>query len=391
MDDLAAFLMHRTADSGLSEEDRLSIFVLVGAYQENDDPPLVAAALRTAAATYRHHPDYRSEWAELAGEENTTLGGSATSSGAPPRLEPLHHATTDVLDIAYYESGPTDGEVVLLLHGFPYDIHSFVDVIPPLVQAGRRVIVPYLRGHGPTRFIDGAAPRSGQQAAIGADVIALLDALHVDRAVLAGFDWGGRAACVAAALWPARCIGLVTVNSYLIQDISAAMTPIRPDLEAGLWYFYYFLTERGRAGLDADRRGIARVIWTRNSPNWQFDQQVFDRAAAAFDNPDFVEVVLHSYRHRLGSAAGYPPYDKIEAELAAQPTIGVPTVTLDGLADGNFPATDGTATAHHFTGPRWHQQVPNAGHNLPQEAPRAFADAILALSSLRDPQRPAGS
>jgi len=207
----------------------------------------------------------------------------------------------------------------------------------------------------------------------------------VPRAVFAGYDWGGRAACVAAALWPARCTGLVSVNSYLIQDIRTAMTPISPDLEAGLWHFYYFLTERGRAGLTTNRRGIAEVIWTRNSPNWQFDQQTFDRAAAAFDNPDFVDVVLHSYRHRLGYAPSYPPYDEIEAQLAAQPAIGVPTVTMDGLADGNFPATDGGTTAQHFTGPRQHRQVPNAGHNRPQESPDAFADAILAM-----PFEPAG-
>jgi pimeloyl-ACP methyl ester carboxylesterase len=299
-----------------------------------------------------------------------------------PRLEPLRSVRTDVLEVAYYEAGPADGKVALLLHGFPYDLHSYVDVIPGLVAAGHRVIVPYLRGHGPTRFLDSATPRSGQQAALGADVIALMDALGIGRAVLAGYDWGGRAACVAAALWPERCAGLVSVNSYLIQDISAAMTPIRPDLEAGLWYFWYFLTERGRAGLTANRREIARVIWTRNSPNWQFDDATLDRAALAFDNPDYVEVVLHSYRHRLGYAPSHPPYDRLEQQLAALPAITVPAVTLDGLADGNFPATDGSASAHHFTGSRVHVQVPNAGHNLPQEAPDAFARAILELAGL---------
>ncbi len=385
LDDLAAFLMHRTADTDTSEVDRMSIFVLVGAYHEGDDPQLVAAALRTAASAFTDHPDYRPEWAVRQGEENTTLTGSIDPLDVLPRLEPLHHVRTDVLEIAYYEAGPADGEVVVLLHGFPYDIHSYVEVIPRLARAGRRVIVPYLRGHGPTRFLHGATPRSGQQAAIGDDVIALLDALDIPRAVFAGFDWGGRAACVAAALWPTRCIGLVCVNSYLIQDIKNAMTPIRPDLEAGLWYFYYFLTERGRAGLTANRRDIAMVIWTRNSPKWTFTEQTFHRAAVAFDNPDFVEVVLHSYRHRLGLAPGYPPYDEIEAKLAEQPTIAVPTITLDGTADGNFPATDGTVTAHHFTGPRRHQQVPNAGHNLPQESPDEFSEAILELGSLQQP------
>jgi pimeloyl-ACP methyl ester carboxylesterase len=311
--------------------------------------------------------------------ENT----DAVMSPALPRLGPVHHVHTDTLDVAYIDDGPSDGEVVVLLHGFPYDIHSYVDVIPRLVAEGYRVIVPYLRGHGPTRFLDSRTPRSGQQAALGADAVALLDALAIPRAVLAGHDWGGRAACIVAALWPERCTGLVSVNSYLIQDISGAMIPIQPDLEAGLWYFYYFLTERGRAGLTANRRDIAKVIWTRNSPKWPFDDAMLDRAAEAFSNPDYVDVVIHSYRHRLGHAPGYPPYDQLEEQLAGQPPITVPAVTLDGQADGNFPATDGSASARHFTGPRVHHQVPNAGHNLPQEAPEAFTDAILELSRLR--------
>ena len=307
----------------------------------------------------------------------------AVVTGALPRLEPLRYTRTDALEVAYFEAGPGDGEVTLLLHGFPYDIHSYIDVIPLLAEVGHRVIVPYLRGHGPTRFLDSTISRSGQQASIGADVIALMDALAIQRAIFAGYDWGGRAACVAAALWPERCVGIVTVNSYLIQDISRAMLPIQPDLEAGFWYFYYFLTERGRAGLTANRREIARVIWTRNSPKWQFDDATLQRAAAAFDNPDYVDVVLHSYRHRLGLAPSHPPYDQIEQKLATQPAITVPAVTLDGLADGNFPATDGSVSAHHFTGPRVHHQVPNAGHNLPQEAPDAFVSAILELAHLR--------
>lgn len=297
-------------------------------------------------------------------------------------LEPLRRARTEHLEIAYYEAGPDDGPVALLLHGFPYDVHSFVDVIPLLTRAGTRVVVPYLRGHGATRFLDGGAPRSGQQAAIGADVIALMDALEIPTAVLAGFDWGGRAACVAAALWPQRCSGVVSVNGYLIQDISQATKPLRPDLEAGFWYFFYFATERGRAGLSADRRGITRVIWNRNSPRWEFTDAIFDRVARAFDNPDFVEVVLHSYRHRLALAPGHPPYDAIESALADLPPISVPTITLDGQADGNFPATDGSASAARFTGPRVHRQVPDAGHNLPAEAPEAFATAVLDVAGL---------
>jgi pimeloyl-ACP methyl ester carboxylesterase len=301
-----------------------------------------------------------------------------------PRMGPLQRVRTPDLEIAFVDAGPRDGEPVLLLHGFPYDVHSYVDVVPRLVEAGCRVVVPHLRGHGPTRFLDPATPRSGQQAALGADVIALMDALGLPRAVLAGYDWGGRAACVAAALWPERCTGLVSVNSYLVQDISSAMTPIRPDLEAGFWYFFYFLTERGRAGLTANRREIARVIWNRNSPEWSWAEPVLDRAAAAFDNPDWVEVVLHSYRHRLGAAPGDPAHQELEDRLAALPPVTVPAVTLDGLADGNFPATDGSPSAHRFTGPRVHHQVPRAGHNLPQEAPGVFADAVLEAARLGD-------
>jgi pimeloyl-ACP methyl ester carboxylesterase len=306
----------------------------------------------------------------------------AVLAGGLPRLGPLQRVRTPVLEVAFVDAGPRDGEPVLLLHGFPYDVHSYIDVVPRLVDAGCRVVVPHLRGHGPTRFLDPTTPRSGQQAALGADVLDLMDALGLPRAVLAGYDWGGRAACVAAALRPERCTGLVSVNGYLVQDISAATTPIRPDLEAGFWYFFYFLTERGRAGLTAHRREIARVIWTRNSPEWSWDEPVLDRAAEAFDNPDWVEVVLHSYRHRLGAAPGDPRYQELEDRLAALPPVTVPAVTLDGLADGNFPATDGSPSAHRFTGPRVHHQVPRAGHNLPQEAPAAFADAVLEAARL---------
>jgi pimeloyl-ACP methyl ester carboxylesterase len=299
-----------------------------------------------------------------------------------PRLGPVQHVRTDVLDVGYVDAGPADGPVALLLHGFPYDVHSYVDVVPRLVAAGMRVVVPYLRGHGPTRFLSGATVRSGQQAALGADAVALLDALDIPQAVLGGYDWGGRAACVAGALWPERCTGVVAVNGYLVQDIAASTTPLRPDLEAGFWYFFYFTTERGRAGLTADPRGIAEVIWARNSPRWQYDEAVVARTAAAFDNPDYVEVVLHSYRHRLGLAPGAPEYDDLERRLAELPVIRVPAVTLDGTADGNFAATDGTAYARRFVGPHAHHQVSDAGHNLPQESPQAFADAVLEVSRL---------
>jgi pimeloyl-ACP methyl ester carboxylesterase len=298
------------------------------------------------------------------------------------RLEPLKHVTTDTLEVAYYEVGPAGGPPVLLLHGFPYDIHSYVEVAPRLADSGYRVIVPYLRGHGPTRFLDPETPRSGQQAALGRDVVDLLDALDIPAAVLAGYDWGGRAACVAAALWPDRVTGLVSVNSYLIQDISTAMNPIRPDLEAGFWYFFYFLTDRGHAGLAANRREVAEVIWRRNSPRWAFEDADLDLAAEAFANPDYVDVVIHSYRHRLGHAAGSAAYEKEERLLATAPVIAVPAVTLDGLADGNFPATDGGSSAVHFVGTRVHHQVPDAGHNLPREAPAAFVRAIAEVYDL---------
>jgi pimeloyl-ACP methyl ester carboxylesterase len=318
------------------------------------------------------------------GERPPTVDERGAAGPHPTtRLEPLASVRTPVLDVAYHEAGPADGPPALLLHGFPYDIHSYVDVVPLLAARGVRVIVPYLRAHGPTRFVDPSTPRSGQQAALGADVIDLMDALDIPRAVVAGYDWGGRAACVAAALWPERCTGLVSVNNYLIQDISAAQQPIAPSSEAGFWYFFYFATERGRRGLRDNGREIARVIWTRNSPAWRFDEATLDRAAAAFENPDYVDVVIQSYRHRLGLAPGDPAYDDLERRLAGQPRISVPTITLDGLADGNFPATDGSATAGHFTGSRVHRQVPNAGHNLPQEAPDAFAEAVYELAVRR--------
>ncbi|MGW3415131.1 alpha/beta fold hydrolase [Streptomyces sp. NPDC000888] len=300
-----------------------------------------------------------------------------------PALGPLHRAITDVLEIAYYETGPVDGDAVLLLHGFPYDIHSYTEVAPLLAAEGFRVVVPYLRGHGPTTFLSDTVARSGQQAALGADVIALLDALGIERAYVAGYDWGGRAANVAAALWPERILGLVSVNGYLIQDIGAAVRPIAPELEAGFWYFYYFLTERGRAGLAADPLGVARVIWERNSPRWPFRPEELQRTAEAFLNPDYTAVVIHSYRHRLGFAPGAEAYAVLEARLTELPAITVPAVTLDGLADGNFPASDGSSGAHHFAGPRLHRQMPGAGHNLPQERPETFTSAVRDVRALR--------
>jgi pimeloyl-ACP methyl ester carboxylesterase len=310
-----------------------------------------------------------------------TSARSATPARAPSskRLEPLRHVDAGVLDIAYYEEGPADGPVVMLLHGFPYDIHSYVDVAPLLAGQGCRTIVPYLRGYGPTRFRDSATPRSGEQAAVGADLIALMDALGVQRAVFAGYDWGGRAACIGAALWPERCAGLVSVNGYLIQNIARAMVPVKPEHEFSLWYQYYFQLERGRAGLAANRREIARILWQQWSPNWQFDDASFERTAVAHDNPDYVDVVIHSYRHRFGLADGDPHYAELQRRLAALPAISVPAITLDGDADGVVPATDGTAAAAKFTGRRTHRVIPHAGHNLPQEEPEAFAAAVMEL------------
>jgi pimeloyl-ACP methyl ester carboxylesterase len=295
------------------------------------------------------------------------------------RLEPLRHVDAGVLNVAYFEAGPADGPVVMLLHGFPYDIHSYVDVAPQLAAQGCRTIVPYLRGYGPTHFRDEKTPRSGEQAAIGADLMALMDALGVSRAVFAGYDWGGRAACIGAALWPDRCIGLVSANSYQIQDIAKAMVPARPEREVALWYQYYFQLERGRAGLAANRREIARILWKQWSPNWRFDDASFERTAAAHDNTDYVDVVIHSYRHRYGLADGDPQYADIQRRLASLPAISVPTITLDGDADGVAPATDGTASAAKFTGRRTHRVIPRAGHNLPQEEPEAFAAAVMEL------------
>jgi pimeloyl-ACP methyl ester carboxylesterase len=314
---------------------------------------------------------------------STGRATSETAQVSNRKFDPIRQIRAGVLDIGYHEAGPSNGMPVLLLHGFPYSIDSYVDVAPILASRGCRVIIPYLRGHGSTLFLDSATPRAGQQGAIGVDVIALMDALGVNRAVLAGYDWGGRAACVTAALWPERCTGLVSVNSYLIQDIASAGRPLPPSIESGLWYQYYFQTERGRAGLAANRRELTRTLWQRNSPTWRFDEATLDRHTSAFDNPDYVDVVIHSYRHRLGLAAGYAPYEDVEKRLAALPAITVPTITLDGDADGVVPATDGKSTAAKFTGGRQHRVVSNVGHNLPEEAPKEFADAVWELASAR--------
>jgi pimeloyl-ACP methyl ester carboxylesterase len=294
-------------------------------------------------------------------------------------MQPLRHIRAGVLDVACFEAGPAEGPPVFLMHGFPYDIHAYAEVAPLLAAAGCRVIVPYLRGYGPTRFLAEDTPRSGEQAALGADLLALMDALGIERAVLAGYDWGGRAACVVAALWPERCAGLLSFNSYNIQNIARAMEPEPAENEHRLWYQYYFHSERGRAGLAADRRAVARLLWKLWSPTWAFDATTFERSAAAFENPDFVDVVIHSYRHRFGLVPGDPAYAGIERRLAAQPPIGVPVITFDGADDGVRPPADAAAHSHRFTRARSHRVVAGVGHNMPQEAPRVFADAVLEL------------
>ena len=294
-------------------------------------------------------------------------------------MQPLHHVAAGVLDIAYFEAGPADGPPVVLLHGFPYDIHAYAEVAPRLAAAGCRVIVPFLRGFGPTRFQHPDTPRSGEQAALGADLLALMDALAIPRAVLAGYDWGGRAACVVAALWPERCAGLVSFNSYNIQDIARALEPDTAANEHRLWYQYYFHSERGRAGLERGRRDLTRLLWQLWSPSWRFDAATFERSAAAFDNSDFVAVVIHSYRHRFGLVAGDPACAAIERALAAQPAITVPAITFDGADDGVRPVAQAAAHAHRFTNRRSHRIVPGVGHNMPQEVPLVFAQAVLEL------------
>lgn len=287
-----------------------------------------------------------------------------------------------VLSVACLDSGPPAGTPVVLLHGFPYDVHAYDAVTPLLAGAGCRVLVPYLRGFGPTRFGSAQTPRSGQQAALAHDLLALLDALALPRAVLAGYDWGGRAACIVAALWPQRVLGLVSGGSYAIQDIAGAARPLPPQDEHRLWYQFYLHGERGRAGLAADRRAFSRLLWQLWSPGWAFDEATFARSAAAFDNPDFVEVAVHSYRHRFGLAAGDPAYEESERRLAALPRIAVPTIGLDGGTDGIFPAGGLSAHGRYFSGPYERRVVAGAGHNLPQENPAEFAAAVLQLAGV---------
>ncbi len=281
------------------------------------------------------------------------------------------------LNVGYTEEGPSDGPAVLLLHGWPYDIHSFAEVGPLLADAGYRVIVPYLRGYGSTRFLSDDTPRNGQQSALGVDTIALMDALGIGSAILGGFDWGARTANVVAALWPDRCSGMVSVSGYLIGSQKANETPLPPAAEYAWWYQYYFATERGRAGYDRNRNGFAKLIWKLASPTWDFDDATFDRTAESFDNPDHVDIVIHNYRWRLGLEDGERRFDDLEAKLATGPVITVPSITLEGDANG-APHPEPSVYAARFSGPYEHRTISGGiGHDLPQEAPQAFAQAVL--------------
>jgi pimeloyl-ACP methyl ester carboxylesterase len=310
------------------------------------------------------------------------VGSAYAQTSSSRSFGPLKRVNAGVLNVEYAEIGAGDGSVAILLHGWPYDIHAFLDVAPVLAQAGYRVIVPYLRGYGATRFLSAATPRNGQQSVVAVDLIALMDALGIRQAVIAGFDWGARTADIVAALWPQRCKALVSVSGYLIGSQQAGKAPLPPSAELQWWYQYYFATERGRAGYEKYRREFSKLIWQIASPKWNFDDATFDRTAAAFDNPDHVAVVIHNYRWRLSLAKGETQYDELERRLAAAPVIGVPTITLEGDANG-APHPEPAAYAAKFSGKYQHRLITGGiGHNLPQEAPDAFARAVLDAVAL---------
>jgi len=293
----------------------------------------------------------------------------------------VHRLVTPTLEIAFEERGPANGPSVVLLHGFPDDVRAWDSVASALAAAGLRCIVPYLRGYGATRFRETSTMRSGEQAALGADLLSVLDGLGIACAILAGYDWGGRAACIVSALWPTRVRALVSIGGYNIQNIARALEPDLPAQEQRYWYQWYFNTERGRAGLAGNRVALCRLLWQLWSPNWRFDEATFRRTAASFDNPDFVDVVIHSYRHRHRNAPGDPALAEIERQLAAQPAIGVPTIVLHGAADGVDPSESSQDAHRHFTGPYRREVVPQAGHFLPWETPDAVSAAVLALAA----------
>jgi pimeloyl-ACP methyl ester carboxylesterase len=310
------------------------------------------------------------------------MGMSQTPGEASASFGLLQQVEGGVLNNGYVEAGPPDGPAVLLLHGWPYDVHSFAEVTPTLAAAGYRVVVPFARGYGTTRFLLEDTLRNGQQAALAVDVIELMDALSIERAVLGGFDWGGRSADVVAALWPDRCKALVSVSGYLIGSQAANEAPLPPAAEHAWWYQYYFATDRGRAGYDRNRHDFSKLIWQLASPKWAFDDETFERSADALDNPDHVTIVIHNYRWRLGLASGEPQYDEVEQRLAGAPAIAVPAITLEGDANG-APHAEASAYAGKFTGQYEHRVIEGGvGHNLPQEAPQAFAQAIIDADHL---------
>jgi pimeloyl-ACP methyl ester carboxylesterase len=332
---------------------------------------LGVAALGLAAAGFGRIGPAAAEAGKAAAVVPAVKPGSHTSFG------PLKQIAAGALSVGYAEAGPADGPGVLLLHGWPYDIHAFVDVAPLLADQGYRVIVPYLRGYGTTRFLSDSTVRNGQQSVFALDAIALMDALHIDRAVLGAFDWGARTADIMAATWPERCKGLVSVSGYLIGSQAANKMPLPPEAEFQWWYQFYFATDRGRAGYEKYRREFSKLIWRLASPRWQFDDATFERSAAAFDNPDHVAISIHNYRWRLGLAEGESKYDELEARLAQAPAIRVPSITMEGDANG-APHPDPKAYAGKFTGKYQHRLIEGGiGHNLPQEAPQAFTQAIV--------------
>jgi pimeloyl-ACP methyl ester carboxylesterase len=331
------------------------------------------AAIAAAAAQLGMSASAPAEAAESA--------APASRAGADASLAPLKQIDAGVLNVGYAEAGPDKGPAVILLHGWPYDIHSFAEVAPLLAASGFRVIIPHLRGYGSTRFLSDATVRNGQPSAIAVDVIALMDALRVDKAVLAGFDWGARTANIMAALWPERCKAMVSVSGYLIGSQEAGKMPLPPGAELQWWYQFYFATERGRLGYEKYRRDFSKLIWRLASPKWDFDDATFDRSAAAFDNPDHVAIVIHNYRWRLGLAEGEPQFDNLEKRLAEGPVIAAPTITMEGDSNG-APHPEPAAYAKKFSGKYEHRLIKGGiGHNLPQEAPKAFADAIIAIAA----------
>ena len=333
---------------------------------------LAIAAMSVAAAEFG-----RIRSADAQSSKTKPAGLPAIKPGTNRSFGALKQIDAGVLNVGYAEAGPADGRPVILLHGWPYDIHSYVDVAPGLASAGYRVVVPYLRGYGTTRFLSSETVRNGQPSVLALDIIALLDALKIDKAIVAGCDWGARTANIIAALWPERCKAMVSVSGYLIGSQEIGKMPLPPTAELQWWYQYYFATERGRAGYDKYRRDFAKLIWQIASPKWNFDDATFDRSAASFDNPDHVAIVIHNYRWRLSLAAGEPKYDDLEKRLAESPVITVPTITLEGDANG-APHPDASSYAKKFSGKYPHRLIKGGvGHNLPQEAPQAFAQAVL--------------